>query len=102
MTLINFEKRKNKNEWDEIDPKAAARGAAILINNGSPDFGKINYSFTADKDVKEFEKQASVHEEFFRKLNSSPEMCKAVNKLDALLDELPEPELDELERDEDI
>lgn len=102
MTLINFEKRKNKNEWDEIDPEAAARGAAILMNNGSADFGKMNYSFTADKDVEEFEKQASVHEKFFRKLNSSPEMCKAVQKLDALFDELPGPEPDELEDDEDI
>lgn len=88
MTLINFIKRKNKNEWDSIDTEAAARGAAILINNGSADFGKVNYSFTADKDVEEFKKQVSVHDEFFRKLESDPAYKDAASKISEMLDEL--------------
>lgn len=92
--LIGFEKVKSAKgqypvleKWDKIDSDAAARGAAILMN-GSADFGKLNCSFTAEKDVEEFEKQVFVHDEFFRKLESDPAYKDAATKISEMLDEL--------------
>lgn len=110
---ISFEDRKRelnkknkeinnlRERWNEVDREAAARGAAILINNGSADFGKVNYSFTADKDVEEFEKQVSVQTELIDKLYNDPKMQKASEKLNTLLDAMPEPDLDDLDEEEE-
>ena len=91
----NKEINNLRERWDEVDREAAARGAAILINNGSADFGKVNYSFTADKDVEEFEKQVSVQTELIDKLYNDPKMQKASEELNTLLDAMPEPDLDD-------
>ena len=111
MSVINFEDRKNKlnNEssfeenWKEIDEDAAARGAAILLNGGNTDFGKMNYSFTAEKDVEELRKQASFKSEFRNRLENDPEYRKAALEIEEALEdfdeELSEKELEALENE---
>ena len=100
---INFEDRKNKRNsnqaplkerWDAVDKDAAARGAAISMN-GTSDFGNLNCSLTADKDVEEFKKQASLHQEFYNKLNNDTKTRRAVAEIDRMLEEMDDIELTE-------
>lgn len=100
---INFVDRKNKRNsnqtslkerWDAVDKDAAARGAAISMN-GSADFGNLNCSFTAEKDVEEFKKQASVHEELFNKLNNDAKTRRVAAEIDEMLEEMDDIELTE-------
>ena len=100
---INFVDRKNKRNsnqtslkerWDAVDKDAAARGAAISVN-GTSDFGNLNCSFTAEKDVEEFKKQASVHEELFNKLNNDAKTRRVAAEIDEMLEEMDDIELTE-------